>query len=152
MHTIRNYKPIRLIAGDSDDLNVISACLQDAVTKVGDFAYLHERRRFAFVANRFVWEATISRRMGPFARVRAGIHFDDVLSVQQQNIKSDAKDAVVSLMAIRHESRPDERTDIVILEFSGGGSIRLEVEAVNAQIEDISEPWRTRSRPSHNDE
>jgi len=148
---IRNYKPLRLIAGDSDDLNVISACLQDAVTKVKDFAYLPGQRRFAFVANRFVWEASINKRIGPFSRVRAGIHFDDVLKVQQQNIKADASDAVVSLMAIRHDPGEEDDTSLIILEFAGGGTIRLEVEAVNAQIEDISEPWRTRSRPVHDE-
>ncbi len=141
------------MAGDGDDLNAISSCLQDAVLKVGDFAYLSEKRRFAFVANRFVWEASINRRVGPFARVRAGLHFDDVMSVRQKNIKNDADDAVVSLLAIRrenHENDSDENAEqTIVLEFSGGGIIQLQVEAINVQLDDISEPWQTRSRPDH---
>ena len=104
MTSLRDYKPLRLMAGDATDLEVISACLQDAVAKLGDFAYLPDDRRFAFVANRFLWECAGDRKGGVFARVRAGAHFDDVISAQFQNLRSDAKDAVVELLSIRFRS------------------------------------------------
>ena len=148
MASLRNYKPLRLMAGDADDLNVISACVQDAVAKIGDLAFLPEHRRFAFVANRFVWECAADRRSGPFARVRAGIHFDDVRAAQFQNLRSDAKDAVVELLSLRFDAGQDGG-GVIMLDFAGGGAIRLEVESVNAYLADLSEPWRTRARPSH---
>lgn len=150
MTGLQDYKPLRLIANDAEDLGVLSACFQDAVAKVGDFAFLPNERRFAFVANRFVWEAAGGRKIGPFARVRAGAHFDDVLSVKHHHIRSDAKDAVVELLAIRFEPDTDG-AGAIVLDFAGGGAIRLEVESVNAQMADISTPWRTRSKPSHDD-
>lgn len=148
MSVLKDYRPLRFIAGDAEDLQVISSVLQDAVAKIGDFAHLPAQRRFAFVANRFVWEKAADRARGPFARVRTGCHFDDVLSVRQMNMRVDARDGVVELLAIRFEPG-EEGAGTVILDFAGGGAIRLDVESVNAQLSDISAPWATRSRPAH---
>ena len=148
MVSLKDYKPLRLMAGDEDDLKVLSAVLQDAVAKLGDFAFLPGERRFAFVANRFVWECAGKGRAGPFARVRAGAHFDDVKSVKFQNLKTGAKDAVVEFLAARFE--PGEYgAGVIVLDFAGGGAVRLEVESVNAFLSDISEPWGARAKPKH---
>ncbi len=148
MAASKEYQPLRLMAGDKDDLEVLSTVLQDAVAKVGDFAYISAERRFAFVANRFVWECAEGRKTGPFMRVRAGIHFDDVMSVQFQHLKTEARDAVVELLALTFEPGADGG-GVVRVELAGGGVVRLEVESINAYLSDISEPWRTRSRPAH---
>ncbi|GAB4535610.1 MAG: DUF2948 family protein [Parvularculaceae bacterium] len=139
------HAPLRLIAADAEDLKVISSYLQDAVLKVGDIAYQPQRRRFAMVLNRFRWERSAR---GPQERVRTGIHFDDVARVAYRNIRTDAKDAVLSLLAIDFETKEDGG-GAVTLTFSGGGAIRLDVESVNALLDDISRPWRTASRPKH---
>jgi len=146
--SLNDYKPLRLMAGDAEDLGVISACLQDAVAKLGDFSFLPDERRFAFVANRFVWECAGKGRAGPFARVRAGAHFDDVKSAKFQHLRDDAKDAVVELLSIGFKPGEDGAGEI-ILDFAGGGAIRLEVESINAFMSDMSEPWRTRAKPKH---
>ncbi len=148
MASLKDYKPLRLMAGDEDDLKVLSAVLQDAVAKLGDFAFLPGERRFAFVANRFVWECAGKGRAGPFARVRAGAHFDDVKSVKFQNLKTGAKDAVVEFLAARFEPGEDG-AGVIVLDFAGGGAVRLEVESVNAFLSDISEPWGARAKPKH---
>jgi hypothetical protein len=143
MTGLEGYQPLRLIAADAEDLSAMSACLQDAVAKVGDFAHLPRERRFAFVANRFVWEAA-----GGKARVRAGCHFDDVRAVRRTNLRLDAKDAVVEILAVRFAPGEDGGGAVTI-ELAGGGAIRLEVESVNAQLADISAPWPTRMKPEH---
>lgn len=148
MVEIRDYKPLRLMAADAEDLGVISACLQDAVAKVGDFAYLPDDRIFAFVANRFLWELASDRAAGPFWRRRTGVHFADVIAVKHLNIRTEAKEAVVELLAIRFEPA-EEGTGAVILDFAGGGAIRLEVECINCDLRDLSDPWRTRAKPTH---
>jgi len=151
MASLRDYKPLRLMAGDKDDPSVISTVLQDAVAKIGDFAYLPEARRFAFVTNRFIWECAGRGKAGPFARVRAGVHFDDVKAAQFQHLRNDAKNAVVELLSIRFEAG-DDGAGLVLLDFAGGGAVRLEVESINAYLSDISEPWRTRAKPQHKDD
>ncbi len=148
MASLTKYTPLRLMAGDAEDLGVFSACLQDAVAKLGDFAWLPAERRFAMVANRFVWECAGKGRAGPFARVRTGLHFDDVKAAQFQHLRMEAKDAVVELLAVRFE-QGDDGTGEIILDLAGGGGVRLEVESINAYLSDMSEPWRTRAKPKH---
>ncbi len=148
MASLKDYKSLRLMAGDAEDLGVMSACLQDAVAKLGDFVFLPEQRRFAFVANRFVWECAVDRRAGPFVRVRSGVHFDDVKSAKFLNLRTGAKDAVVELLAIRFETGADG-AGALVLDFAGGGAVKLEVESVNAFLADMSEPWGTRAKPEH---
>ena len=148
MTGLADYRPLRLMAEDAEDLKVMSTVLQDAVARIGDFAHAPEKRRFAFVANRFVWECAPDRKSGPFARVRSGCHFEDVLAVRQTNLRIDAKDGVVELLAIRFDPTT-EGAGAVTLDFAGGGAIRLDVDSVNAFLADIGSPWPARSRPEH---
>lgn len=148
MTRLADYRPLRLMVEDAEDLKVLSAVLQDAVAKVGDFAHLPRERRFAFVANRFVWECAADRNRGPFARVRTGCHFDDVISVRQVNLRTDSEDGVVELLAIRFEPGEDG-AGAVVFDFAGGGAVRVEVESLNAQLADLSAPWAARMKPDH---
>ncbi|MGV6819100.1 MAG: DUF2948 family protein [Parvularcula sp.] len=147
---LRQYKPLALLAADADDLQVISSVLQDAVLKVGDMAWRPPERRFAFVANRFVWEEAAGKKFGPFARVRVGVHFDDVIRVRTKSVRLDARDAILDLLAVEISGEEDG-TKTIELVFAGGGAIALEVDAINAELRDISEPWPTPNKPNHQD-
>jgi hypothetical protein len=48
--------PLKLTALDSEDLEIISAHMQDATLLVGDISYLPRQKKLALVANRFDWE------------------------------------------------------------------------------------------------
>jgi len=141
-----------LVAQDADDLQVISARLQDAVARVGDLVWLPKARRFAALVNRFKWE-TAETRKGDNLRVRAGLHFDGVLSVRSHNVLRGAPDAVVSLLAIRFTPKSGEDPGgTVDLIFAGGGAIQLEVECIDAGLSDVSGEWAARGRPEHQTE
>ena len=45
--------PLRLLAQDADDLAVISAALQDAVTRIGDIQWEAAAGRLTLAFNRF---------------------------------------------------------------------------------------------------
>jgi hypothetical protein len=140
---------LTLAAEDAADLEVISARLQDAVAKVKDLVYLPRRRRFAALFNRFQWEA--GARSGNL-RVQSGLHFDGVLSVKSNNIKRGAPDAVVSLLAIKFtQQAADDPAGSIELIFSGGGTLKLEVECIDAGLSDVSGVWAARGRPAHED-
>jgi len=138
-----------LAAQDAEDLEVISARLQDAVAKVGDLKYLPTKRRFVAVFNRFQWE---NGRKGNL-RIRSGLHFDGVLAVKSKNIKIGAPGAVLSLLAIRFtpagEPGAENPAGKVELTFSGGGVMLLEVECLEAALADLTGPWAARGRPPH---
>jgi hypothetical protein len=138
-----------LAAQDGEDLEVISARLQDAVAKVGELKYLPKKRRFVAVVNRFQWE---NGKPGNL-RVRSGLHFDGVLSVKSKNIKLGAPGAILSLLAIKFTpAGAEDPAGTVEMTFSGGGVIALEVECLDAALADLTGPWAARGRPEHEDD
>ncbi|HMM14522.1 MAG TPA: DUF2948 family protein [Parvibaculum sp.] len=138
---------LRLSAEDKVDLEVISACLQDAVTQVRDLVFLPQARRFAMVVNRFRWEAE-GRRGKTHERSRAGLHFENVLKARARNIAQGRPEGVLNLLAIGFEE-VDAPSGIVTLSFSGGGEIRLEVEALDVHLSDLGLVWETGNLPTH---
>ena len=138
-----------LAAQDAEDLEVISARLQDAVAKMKDLVYLPKKRRFVALFNRFKWE---SGQRGNL-RIRTGLHFDSVLGVKSKNLKRGAPDAVVSLLAVTFKpAGGEDPSGKVELVFAGGGTIQLEVECLEAGLADVGEEWAARGRPSHEEE
>jgi len=138
---------VTLATEDAEDLEIVSARLQDAVAHLKDIAWLPKTRRFAALFNRFKWE---DKRKRADLRVRALLHFDDVLSVKSKGLKRGAPDAVVSLLAIRFTPKSaDDPAGTVELVFAGGGTIRLEVECLSAGLTDVGGEWAARGRPDH---
>src|SRR6185312_9241718 len=135
---------LRLAAADAEDLQILSARLQDAVLKLKDVSWQPKERRFAAVVNRLKWEE------GGKTRVRAGLHFDGVLSVKSHNVRRGAKDAVVSLLALTFTpNAPDDPAGAIEIILAGGGAIRLEVECIAAELADMTQPWTARATPNH---
>jgi hypothetical protein len=136
---------LKLRAEDAEDLAVISACLQDALVPVRDFAYVTEDRTFLFVANRFRWEGGVRSAPGEagFERILCGITFSEVTAVSYSGFRRSADGRILSLLAIRAEN------GAVTLEFSGNAAIRLEVARILCHAKDIGEPWPTPWRPLH---
>jgi hypothetical protein len=136
-----------LTAEDAEDLQVISAKLQDAVGRVGDLVWLPKARRFAALLNRFKWE---NRRGGDNLRVRSGLYFNGVLSAKSHKIMRGDADAVLSLLAVKFTAKgAEDPGGTVELVFSGGGTIQLEVEAIDAGLSDVSGEWAALGRPEH---
>ena len=90
---------LRLLAEDADDLSVISAALQDAVTRIGDIQWEPRRGRLTLAFNRFRWEAADDRG----ERVRAALQLAGVLKLKSRNLRRDAPDAVLELLALTFE-------------------------------------------------
>ncbi|MCZ4271549.1 DUF2948 family protein [Maritalea porphyrae] len=137
---------LKLLALDSEDLEVISAHTQDAVIRVGEMGYVADDQRFAFLMNRFAWEADSKRGKGQ--RKRAAIHFDRVTQVKVSGIDLDAKDGVLELLTMTFEIA-DEPSGVVLLAFAGGGSIKLSVECLEARMQDLGAAWGAKGTPQH---
>jgi hypothetical protein len=136
---------LKLTAKDTEDLKVISAHMQDALVRLADIRYLAKSRQFAFVANRFAWELQPKSE-----RRRTGLHFEHVLSVKQHGIVTQAKDAILSLLAITFEPGP-EPSGAVVLVFSANCAIRLNVEYLDLHLKDLGGAWATDLTPHHGD-
>jgi hypothetical protein len=139
-------KTLKLAAADAEDLQMLSARLQDAAGKLKDFVWLPKQRRFVAMLNRFRWEDA----RGPGTRVRAALRFDGVSKVQSSHVKRGAEEAVVSLLAITFTPNNEgDPAGVVELVLAGGGTIRLTVECIDAELADQTGPWAARARPSH---
>ena len=137
--------PLRLIALDSEDLAIMSAHLQDALVKVGDMIYLPHSKRFAAVAARFDW---IAETEGKKERCETGFHFERVLKVTRNGISQDDPAQRLLLLSVTFEAT-DEPAGHVTLTFSGGGAVRLEVECLEAQVQDLGRRWTCTACPAH---
>jgi hypothetical protein len=135
---------LKLRAEDAQDLAVVSSALQDAVGKIGDIAFDPASRRLTLALNRFRWEAGAKTN----ERVRCGLQLGGVMAVQQRKLRTDAKKAVVELLAVTFEPG-DAPGGAILLTFAGGGDLRAQVECIDVVVADVSQPWPTTQRPSH---
>lgn len=142
--------PLKLTALDTADLEIISAHLQDAIVKAGDVRHLKAQQRFVLGANRFAWEEAALRPAGPYERRQAALRFERVTAVKALRVRQDDPGAVMELLAIRFEPVA-EPSGVIVITLSGGGAFRLEVECIEAQLEDLGPSWQTSNLPTHED-
>ncbi|MCS0497788.1 DUF2948 family protein [Ancylobacter sp. MQZ15Z-1] len=154
---------LKLIALDGEDLAVLSVHLQDAVVSVADMTYLPKEHRFVMLANRFDWEKAIQAEAmadldtapgvaaaaaGPCVRRRAGLHFDRVLGARVRGIDLRNRQGVLNLLAL-HFAETDAPSGTVTFLFSGGAELQLDVECMEAGMEDLGPAWDAKGTPCH---
>lgn len=145
-----SFKPARLMARDADDLSVVSALLQDAVALAKDVAWIPSRRRFALVANRYRWEAPDAGE-----RVRVGVHFDDVSRARVRGVDPKQTDRPIVMLALAFEPAEEPPGGVLRIicapdpETGAEVEIALEVEAIEANLRDMTKPWAAKGRPAH---
>ena len=140
-------KPLRLIAFDAEDLQVVSAMTQDAVWPAAQMAWHSKERRFAVLLNRFRWEAHSASQA---ERVQSVLSFEDVKAVQTQGFDQRDSDLILSLLSITFIPATDG-TGTCLLTLAGDGAIRLEVEALEAGLRDVTRSYVSPAKraPSH---
>jgi len=77
---------------------------------------------------------------------------DNVLRVASQGIDRSDRDTVLSLLSVDFESGADGAGQ-VLLTLAGDGAIRLDVEALEVTLKDVTRPYRAPSGkvPDHRD-
>lgn len=144
-------RPLALRAEDADDLRIMSALLQDSVLPGSEISYDPRARRLALLLNRFRWEdADMARAQGRvFERVRSVLVINDVLRISTDGVGRDA-DTVLELLAIGWQPG-DDGTGTLTLDFAGDGTLGLDVECVNLDLRDVTQPYYAISRkaPQH---
>jgi hypothetical protein len=142
-------EPLKLIALDRDDLEVVSAHLQDAAVKVADVFWLPQEKRLVLGVDRFDWLAANGAKP-EFRRCRTGLRFERVFSCQCRGINPADKEAVLNLLAVDFVET-DAPGGEVILTFKGGAALRLAVECLEAEIADIGPSWAC-TCPEHSED
>lgn len=144
--------PLYLGAEDSDDLQVISTLVQDAVFPVTEMRWLPRENRFALLLNRFRWEdADAAHKRGRgVERVQSVLAVETVLNVASQGVDRTDRDIILSVLSVSFESGEDG-AGFVILTLAGDGAIRLSVEALEVSLRDVTRPYTAPSgkKPAH---
>ncbi|NOZ42457.1 MAG: DUF2948 family protein [Alphaproteobacteria bacterium] len=150
---------LKLRAEDTEDIIILSAYLQDAITMMADIIYQPKARRFVIMLSRYVWEkcclekdqtvlASDICQIESCCRVRTGLHFDDVVKISSQNITTSLKHQPLELLSIEAHETADDMFHVDFV-FSGQGVIRLECEIISAYMQDVGPPWATKCHPEH---
>jgi len=150
----QQMEKLKLIAFDGDDLAVISAHLQDATLRAGDMAYLPRHKRFALIADRFHWTHAVSEDSTAKSRQRrSALRLERVLGARFTGIDLEDERAPLSLLAIQYApTAADDPKGFVTLYFAGEGAIRLEVECVEAEFQDLEDVWQQTREPEGQDD
>jgi hypothetical protein len=160
-------RAFRVRAESLEDLEIISALLQDAIVPISEISFQRRDKRFVLMAQRFRWEK--SKRdgqedIGPdalgdarpsidaeeepealesFERVTCALRFEHVTGVRVHGLDLADRSQVLELLSI-HVAE-----DVIDLAFAGGKTIRLSIANLSCHAEDIGEAWPTTLRPNH---
>jgi len=145
-------KPLRLKALDVEDLRVVSGLIQDAVFPGSEIKWDRAARRFAVLLNRFRWEDAdkAEARKRNYERVQSVLVIEDAMRVQSQGVDPRDTDVVLSVLALGFVAGTDGG-GFVELTLAGDGVIRIEVEALEVVLKDVTRPYvaPSKGKPDH---
>ncbi|MCY1128581.1 DUF2948 family protein [Frigidibacter sp. RF13] len=143
---------LSLKAETADDLQVISALVQDAVLSATDMAWDRRGRTFSLFLNRFRWEdrAQAEREGRPFERARALLVIGGVLKLASQGFDRKDGDVILSVLSLAWEPSADGAGRL-LLTLAGDGAIAAEVECLDLTLRDVTRPYAAPSghAPAH---
>ena len=140
-------EPVKFVALDRDDLEVVSTHLQDALVKVSDIMWRPQEKRLVVSLSRFDWLSAQAEKP-EWRRCRSALRFERVNSCKCRSVNPHGKEDVLNLLAVEF-SETDPPAGAVTLIFSGGGALRLEVECLEAELVDLGPSWAATDRPVH---
>ena len=134
---------LKLHAQSSDDIEMLSALLQDALIAGTDMVFDKAENTFMLVANRYCWEL---QDAGQQMRCMCGVKFGTIGAVRTRGMTAD-KTQFYNLLAIEY----DKAAQHIMLVFSGGVGIQLEVSSIMIIVRDLAEPHPSFARPDHSE-
>jgi len=138
---------LKFVVLDEEDLEIVSAHVQDAVVNAVDVMWRPQEKRVVIGLNRFDWEG--AQNGNPeYHRRRAALRFERVLACKCRDIDPKGNDVVLNLLAVEFTEK-DAPSGVVTLTFSGGKAMRLEVECLEAELADLGPSWAACGCPAH---
>ena len=139
---------LNLTGKNKEDINILSAYLQDSVVLPKDIIFLRKNKSFIMMVNRFMWEDVEKGLFRDAKRIRTAIKFDNVIKVQSKNISQKNKSKPLEFLAMKCDTDNDENKKIQIF-FAGNSAFFLILEAIEIVMNDLGEPWSVKSIPKH---
>lgn len=138
-----NCKLLKLKVTSKEDLDVLSALLQDSIYKFSMCSYHeHYKKCFRMIFNRFCWE---NNSDGSFYRSHIGLYIHNVESISiNQNILNNPNAKYLNLLTCSYS---DDNNLYFI--FSGDKKIRFHVNDILIYAKDLHDHWPTHNKPYH---
>ena len=92
-------EPVKFVALDRDDLEVVSTHLQDALVKVSDIMWRRQEKRLVLALDRFDWLAA-GGTSPELRRCRAALRFERVTACKCRSVNPHGKDDILNLLAV----------------------------------------------------
>ena len=131
---------LKLQAKDSEDIQVISAILQDAIATLCDIRFDAEKHNFIMVVHRLRRE--VKNDLG-LERICCAINMNGVEKAQLSGIDLNQQGRILDLLAVL----PDSSSLTFI--FAGDAKIRLFLSDWSIIVEDFGEAWPAQCNPCH---
>ncbi|MDR3448302.1 MAG: DUF2948 family protein [Alphaproteobacteria bacterium] len=131
---------LKLRAKDAEDLQVISAVLQDAIVPVCDLAFEPDNQRFVMATQR-LRRADDDKQ--PCERICCAVNLRGVTGAETHGIDLKNREQILELLAIMLEK------DRLTFVFAGDARIRLALGDWVLLIEDFGEAWPALCNPCH---
>jgi hypothetical protein len=124
---------MKLIITDKQTLKDASGCLHDATITPNEVQYDAEAGTVKAVFNRLMWET--SKRQGIFRPMKMQVVHCRLTIRQVLSYNAEWKMEPEMLSAIRF------KRDAITFEFIMYSSLQVKVQAIDAELEDMDEPW-----------
>jgi hypothetical protein len=140
---------LRLRAHDPDDVQIIAACLQDALIPLREMAFMADERRFLAAFNRFQWEQVSDPSdASDLTFCQSVLRIDHVDQVQYRGLDDELDGVKFELLTIIAAPAEAGGYEVTLL-FAGDVALRLQVTELALGLEDFGEPEPASSTPKH---
>ena len=133
-------KAINIGAFDNRDLEVVSSLIQDSILPTSEIKWLSNSDKLAILINRFRWEDTRLSQRKNLERVRSLLMINHVKNISSSGFSPKQKDKILSILSISFDGYEGGSGSVLIV-VSGNGGIRVEVDALEINLRDVTMPY-----------
>ena len=135
-------KALNIGAFDTSDLKIVSSLIQDSILPAKEIKWLPKSDKLALLVNRFRWEdKDLELLQGKVVeRVQSLLLISHVKSVSSSGFSPKQKEKVLSILSISFDGGDGGFGNVLII-LSGNGGIRVEVDALEINLRDVTMPY-----------
>ena len=133
-------KALNIGAFDKRDLEVVSSLVQDSILPTSEIKWLSKSDKLAILINRFRWEDTKLSQGKNLERVRSLLMINHVKNISSSGFSPKQKDRILSILSISFDGVEGGSGSVLIV-VSGNGGIRVEVDALEINLRDVTMPY-----------
>jgi hypothetical protein len=135
--------PLKVMAHDKEDLEVLSVFMQDALIPLSGMDFDKKEGIFKMCASRYRWDLKVQGSKD-VERIHAGVTFHDVESVAFRGFsRTEKQEHSLELLAIQYEAPH------IYLTFAANAEIRLTVKDIHIRLKDVDDAWPAMHQPIH---